>query len=346
MPMRERVARWSAPAALGVALVAAAGAAGTGLGPPLLKGSGQGTALAAAGSQVAGASTCDVRVLTIGGRPRKLKHVGVCHEDAGDSAVIGLWLGKNAIVEQQVLSPSPHGDTYDLWAGSPRGALHQVGGEWGWTDSDVPPTYGCDRMVAAGGGLVAITSVPNNLGDSTACTGHSSTSVVLVGSVNRTQPLDGAWGVLATNGKRLVLARYGTGVDRTGQLGMFDIDGTQLTAPVVAAADVKTASQGWLTPVGLFLDTKRGLVGPASRVLVKRYSSITIGEGRAVYVRGRTMRVRRLKGGPDRKVMLLPEVDDEVAAGSFGIAVLNGTVSERSAVYRIPWRTIDRVLPR
>ena len=65
-----------------------------------------------------------------------------------------------------------------------------------------------------------------------------------------------------------------------------------------------------------------------------------------MYVRGRMLRARRLKGGPDRLIMKLPLPDSYVAAGSFGVAVQTGTVSEHAAVYRIPWRTIDTVLPR
>jgi hypothetical protein len=275
-----------------------------------------------------------------------MKRFGYCREDPLESATIGLWLGKNTIAEENVLSPSPHGDSYELWAGPPGGTLHPVGGEWGWTDSGEPPTYGCDRMVAAGGGAVAITPVPNNLGDATACTGHATTQIVLKGAVDKKLTIAGAWGALATNGKRIALGGFDSGVKRTAELAVVDVDGRRLGAPHFAAADIQRAYRGWFTPAGLFLDTKRGLVGPNSRLLVKAYTDITIGEGRALYVRGRQLRGRRLKGGPDRMIMRLPLPDAYVAAGSFGVAVQTGAVSERNAVYRIPWRTVDRVLPR
>ena len=127
---------------------------------------------------------------------------------------------------------------------------------------------------------------------------------------------------------------------------MITIDGRRLGAPHFAAADIQTAYRGWFTPTGLFLDARRGLVGPGSRVLAGGYDDVTIAEGRAVYVRGRFLRVRRLTGGPDRLVLKLRRAGAYVAAGSLGIAVLTGTESSRSALYRIPWRTIDAVLPR
>ena len=287
-----------------------------------------------------------MRLVDVGSKPKLLKRFGYCREDPLESATIALWLGSKTMVEENILSPSPHGDSYELWAGPPRGALHQIGGEWGWTDSSEPPTYGCDRMVAAGGGVVAITPVPNNLGDATACTGRASTQIVLKGAVDRKLTLAGVWGALATNGKRIALGGFDSSVKRTSELAVVSVDGRTLGAPSFAAADVQRAYRGWFTPVGLFLDTKRGLVGPGSRLLVKGYTDITIGEGRAIYVRGRQLRGRRLKGGPDRMIMRLPLPDAYVAAGSFGVAVQTGAVSERNAVYRISWRTIDAVLPR
>ena len=44
--------------------------------------------------------------------------------------------------------------------------------------------------------------------------------------------------------------------------------------------------------------------------------------------------------------MKLPEANPYVAAGTYGVAVMTGTVGERLAVYRIPWHTIDAILPR
>ena len=227
-----------------------------------------------------------------------------------------------------------------------RGALHQIGGDWGWTDSDEPPTYGCGRMVAAGGGVVASAPVANDLGEGSACTGATSTKVTLAGAVNRTLTLAGAWGPIAANGKRVALVEFDSSGNRTGRLALVGTDGRRLGAPAVSATDVKGAYGAWLTPIGLFLDAKRGLVGPGGRVLLKRYVYVTIGEGRAIYVRGRLLRARRLKGGPDRLVTKLPEANPYVAAGAYGVAVMTGTVGERLAVYRIPWHTIDAILPR
>ena len=33
------------------------------------------------------------------------------------------------------------------------------------------------------------------------------------------------------------------------------------------------------------------------------------------------------------------------SAGTYGVVVMTGTVGERLAVYRIPWHTIDAILP-
>jgi hypothetical protein len=56
------------------------------------------------------------------------------------------------------------------------------------------------------------------------------------------------------------------------------------------------------------------------------------------------LRVRRVRGGADRALLRLPTTEALVAAGSFGVAIATGT--ETTRVYRLPWRTIDRVLPR
>jgi hypothetical protein len=287
-----------------------------------------------------------VRVLDIGSKPKLLKRVGFCREDRFDSAVFGLWLGTRTIVEETYISPSPHGEAYQLWSGPPGGTLHQIGSDWGWTDSDEPPTYGCDRMVAAGGGVVAVTPVANDLGEGTSCTSHTSTEVILKGALDRKVTVAGSWGAIATNGKRVALVGFDASGKRTGTLAMIDIAGHPLGVPRFTAQDVKSAFQGWLTPVGLFLLTRRGIVGPGSRLLVRGYSSTAIAEGRAVYTAGRNLRARRLKGGPDRLLLKLPDPDSELAAGSFGIAVMTGAISGHMAVYRIPWRTIDQTVPR
>jgi hypothetical protein len=74
----------------------------------------------------------------------------------------------------------------------------------------------------------------------------------------------------------------------------------------------------------------------------------TVAYGRVVYVRGNTLRVRPIRGGADRRVLALPGGSKLVAAGSFGVAlaVQRGSENPRTSVHRIPWRTIDAVLPR
>jgi hypothetical protein len=327
------------------AVVVASASAGT-LPAPLFRTGDQATALASAGARIAAATTCDVRVVDGRAHPQLLRRFGFCREDRFDSAVLGLWLGRKTIVEEIIISPSPHGEGYQLWSGPVAGTLHEMGGEWGWTDSDVPPTYGCDRMIAAGAGALAITPVVNNAGDGMSCARHTVTPVLLRGSLNRRLDVPGAWGALATDGKRIALAGFDSEGRRTPALAVIGVDGRRLGAPHFPARDVRTAYRGWFTPAGLFLDTQRGLVGPGSRLLAGGYDDVTIAEGRAVYVRGRSLRVRRLTGGPDRLVLKLRRAGAYVAAGSLGIAVLTGTESSRSALYHIPWRTIDAVLRR
>jgi hypothetical protein len=329
-----------------VAVTVVAGASAAGLPPPLFRIPDQATALASAGVRIAAATACDVRVVDGRARPKLLQRFGFCREDRFDSAVLGLWLGRKTIVEEIIISPSPHGEAYQLWSGPIGGTLHQIGGEWGWTDSDEPPTFGCDRMVAAGAGALAITPVVNNAGDGTSCGAHTTTPVLLRGSLNRRLDVPGAWGALATDGKRIALAGFDSEGRRTSQLSVIGIDGRRLSSPRFAATDIQTAYRGWFTPAGLFLDARRGLVGPGSRLLAGGYDDVTIAEGRAVYLRGRFLRVRRLQGGPDRLVLKLRRAGGYVAAGSLGVAVLTGTESSRSALYRVPWRTIDAVLPR
>jgi hypothetical protein len=312
----------------------------------VITGPGQATALAAAGNRITAAAACDVRLLDIGSKPTLLRRFGFCLEARFDSAVIGLWLGRNTIVEEVIISPSPHGETYQLWAGAPGGTLHEVGSEWGWSDSSDSPTYGCDRMIAAGGAVVAITPVANDVGEGTSCAKHTSTTVTLRGAVDRKLAMTGAWGAVATNGKRIALVELDASGGRTGKLAMIGVDGRRLGAPRFSAKDVQSASQGWLTPGGLLLDSVRGLVGPGGRLLLKRYSFLTVGEGRVVYMLRKQLRVRRLTGGPDRLITKLPTGEAALAAGSFGVALMTGTIGERLAVYRIPWRTIDRLVPR
>src|SRR5207302_11122581 len=109
-----------------------------------------------------------------------------------------------------------------------------------------------------------------------------------------------------------------------------------------SAAVVRAAIDGWLTPEGLVLETAKSVVGPGWTV--RTTGSVTLGYGRLVYVQGRTLRVRRVRGGADRALLKLPTAEALVAAGSFGVAIATG--ADTTSVYRIPWTTIDRTLPR
>ena len=72
--------------------------------------------------------------------------------------------------------------------------------------------------------------------------------------------------------------------------------------------------------------------------------SATVANGRLLYVHGTTLRLRRISDGRDRLLAALPAARAKVAAGSFGLAV---ALDKRGSaeVYRLPWRTIDAVLP-
>jgi hypothetical protein len=54
--------------------------------------------------------------------------------------------------------------------------------------------------------------------------------------------------------------------------------------------------------------------------------------------------VRRIADGVDRALVALPVRNTLLAAGSFGLAVALVT-DAKTAVYRLPWRTIDQTLP-
>jgi hypothetical protein len=247
-------------------------------------------------------------------------------------------------------SPSPHGDTYTYWNGPrPAGPLRQVGGEWGWTDSDVPMGYGCAWSVVAGGGVVAAAQVPNPLAveqgleSKPACPAKSATSISLQGAARAQMTVAGSWELLATDGKRLALARLDAQGRRTGELSLVGLDGRTLAAPQADATALKTAYRAWLAPEGLVLASGRKLTGPGWTIA--RADAATVGQGRVLYATGRSLRVRRIRGGADRPLVPLPAAASILlAAGSFGLAVATGDGSGKVALYRLPWRTIDRTL--
>jgi hypothetical protein len=125
-------------------------------------------------------------------------------------------------------------------------------------------------------------------------------------------------------------------------LALVDVHGRRLTPPAISAALVKAAIDGWLTPEGLVLETVPGISGPGWTVRTK--GAATVGSGRVFYVQGRTVRVRRIRGGADRALLRLPTSQALIAAGSFGLAIATGTETA-TTVYRVPWRTIDRTMP-
>ena len=319
---------------------------------PSFRADGYPLALAAAGPRVAVAtSSCLVRVanLVTGAKAVAVRQPQACASD-DPVAVDDVWLGRSALVAQTIDAPSPHGEQYALWSGPlPRGPLGQRGSEWGWTDSDVPAGYGCDWSVAAGGGVIALTQVPNRLavdrdldGDPACPASATATAKIsLIGAATRQVALAGSWRILATDGKRLVLARLDALGLPTGGLALLDVHGTRLTPPAFPAAAVKTAVTGWLTPQGLVLETVPGVSGPGWTVRTKGVA--TVASGRVFYVQGRTVRVRRVRGTADRLLLRLPTSEALLAAGSFGLAIATG--SETTTVYRVPWRTIDRTMP-
>src|SRR5205807_10497023 len=122
--------------------------------------------LAGSGPRVAVVtSDCIIRVsaLAAGRKAVAVEPPAACRN--GDPVGIdGVWLGRSAVAVQTIDAPSPHGESYALWTGPlPRGPLRQRGGDWGWTDSDVPGGYGCAWSVATGGGVIALVQVPNRL---------------------------------------------------------------------------------------------------------------------------------------------------------------------------------------
>jgi hypothetical protein len=333
-----------------VAAVALA-AAVVALPPPSFRVGGAPLSLSGAGPRVAVVTAeCAVRVadLTSRLRPAAVRAPAPCRDPEASVATDDVWLGRNAIVVQTIDSPSPHGDQYALWAGPlPRGPLPRVGDDWGWTDSDVPGGYGCAWTVASGGGVIAMAEGPNTLAvdhgvdENPVCPAGATTRIRLLGAGRTSTAVAGSWGVLATDGRRLALARLGTDGARTGELGVFALSGKRLAAPRIAPATVKAAFRAWLTPEGLVVSTRQGVV--TRRWSTRQSGDVTVGYGRVLYVDRRTLYVRRIRGGAARRITTVPSAA-LLAAGSFGVAVATG--ADTTVVYRLPWRTIDRVLPR
>ena len=123
-------------------------------------------------------------------------------------------------------------------------------------------------------------------------------------------------------------------------------------------AVVKDAISGWLAPEGLVLALLRrsgqdlvwDVAGPGWRLRNVDRSETSVGYGRLLYLRGNTLRVRRIRDGADRPVLTVPRRGEKyLAAGSFGLAIgietQNDSEEYHTSVYRIGWRVIDAALP-
>lgn len=320
--------------------------------------------LAAAGSRIALADYCAVRVLPFTAQrkpktPPPLRGLPCQDPDNEDeSFVVDLWLGRRSVFAETLNSPSPHGEEYSVYKASlPSGRLRLVD-SWGWRDDNPDePAAGCAIAVVAGGGVVAWARVPNLLGvensvaKEPACPSSGTTRITLDGAARTRTTVEGSWTLLATDGRRLVLSRLGEDGAPAGQLSVVGLDGKALRAPRFAPIVVKAATSGWLTPEGLVLSTRKGLAGPGWTL--RNVYVATVAYGRVFYVLRNALRVRRIRDGVDRKVLTLPRGSREqlVAAGSFGLAV--GIDVEKASdesdyetrVYRIGWRVLDGVLP-
>jgi hypothetical protein len=334
-------------------LAAAAAAAARPLAPPALPPAaivlpGEVQAVAASGPAIAVADDgCGIRVFVPTNRRKPLPVRGrlPCDIDGDypDAVIDHLWLGQDVIAMTIFNAPSTHSEGHQLWTGPrPAGPLHRQG-EWGWDESEAKHGYGCAWSAVAGGGVVAAAQVPNRtaidalFARDAFCPPGEFTRVVLTGASRASLAVPGAWTPLATDGKRIALARIDANGHQTGRLALFAIGGKRLPTPRVDSGVIQDARHGWLTPTGLVLRTA-GLVGPGWAV--DSVDDASVAEGRVFYLRGRELRVRRVRGTIDRRLYRLPrDANPHLAAGSFGLAVGFGR-----HIYRIAWRTIDRTL--
>jgi hypothetical protein len=312
----------------------------------------------------AGACAVSVADLIRGGRTRQLSGPQVCRAGGGDAVVADLWLGKRTILAEAIDSPSPHGDSYSLWtAPLAGGAFTSFGDGWGWSDSDGDGpsgqgSLGCADTVGAGGGTIALASGPNLLGSLEiggpgvdSCLPGSDGAPTYVHYLDGSLPdatVPGAWSVLATDGTSVLLAALGGDGKPSGQLSLRTLDGAPTSIPAVPAGLVAKALRTWIAPEGLVLQSvNRVSAWPAhgAHWTVGNAQDAAVAEGRVAYLKGRVLHVRRIADGADRQLVVLPVGSDGlVAAGSFGIVVATGQKGN-TALYRVPWRTVDRVLP-
>lgn len=335
-----------------LAVAGSAQGAAPGLPPPVFSAKGYLAALAASGPTTALATAernrCVVRFLHLGTKAKTglLRPPDPCDPET-EEVIDALWLGRTAVSAETYDSPSPHGEAFEYLTGPRPGPL-RTSGEWSWTDSDPPYSFGCAWAVAAGGGVIAAAPAPQRLGwengldqQKPACPSHGSTMVKLSGAPGARLIVPGIHAPLATDGKRLLLAELDENGSRTGKLSLLDLAGRPLPAPRVDQELVKIAYSVWLTSDGLVIDSRKGLQGVGWKV--PRSGAVTVGLGRVVYQSGRLLHVHRIEGGPDRVLLALPRARVMLAAGATGVAI--ATDDETTVrLYRLPWRTIDRTL--
>jgi hypothetical protein len=326
--------------------------------PPVFTTSGNLAIIAASGPTAAFGTVshdrCPVWLfrLSAGTRPVPLKGPNPCNADT-EAFVDELWLGRASIGALLYDSPSPHGESFTYLTGPrPAGPLRAHDDGWGWQDSEEPYGYGCAWSIVSGGGVIAAARRPHRLGydhglaqDSPACPAGAATTVELSGASTPSLSVPGIWEPLATDGRRILLAERDENGDRTGRLSSQDLAGGGRPAPAVAPALVKSTYRAWLAPEGLVLETRSGVTGPGWSV--KQNGAVTVAEGRVLYLNRRTLHVRRIRSGLDRTLLVVPRqaTSVDLAAGSFGLAIaVYYEDSEKAALYRLPWRTIDRTL--
>jgi hypothetical protein len=322
--------------------------------PPIAQLRGEATAVAAAGPWLVVATSTQSCALTVIRLPKTIAPRAVavppsleCLESQGstDATFDELWVGKTTLTALLSYSPSPHGVSYHLWSAPLANGRLRSAAEWSWTDSDVAD--GCIVSVAAGNGAIASTNDPNPLGvrygidNEVTCPAGKQTTVTVRDAVSARFVVDGAWSVLATNGKQVALARIKRDGTRTGEIELVGLDGMPVATPQLSPQAAKSAIRGWLTPDGLFVETLAGVSGPGWSIATKSHASVA--NGRLFYVKKGVLRVRRLSDGADHVLVSSVPREALIAAGSFGLAVV--TADGKPNVHRLPWSTIDGVLP-
>ena len=370
-----RAAAVAATTALAV-LVATAGGAGQAGPVPLPRpiytnrSDDQLTAMALEGSHLALGVGCRVlnADLSHAVRFRAQTGSGWC-DDQDNPATLLLGSDRTLVVLSLFVD---HGDSYQLWQAPLAGArFTPLGDDWGWYD--FPTTrYGCGESAAAGGGTIVYAQGPNGVGElnGLGCAAHARTILHVSGrGAPATLTLQHSWAVVATDGKRVVLARLDdTAGTTTGEGALLDLTSDKLTPLGAGSPDISaTVEPGyvfdplvWLTNRGLVVETNDGFAGSGWSVKAKA-DAATYFDGRLFWLAGRTIWVRRLRDGAQRGLALLPAVprrlvpDTSLYLSSGTSGLVAGTSvfdpdaysdSVTSRVYLLPWRTVDTVLPR